>query len=204
MVGGGRGADPARRDRDGARGRRQQRVGPGAELLVPRGDRARLRPDPQCAEPARALPQAPHDHQRHGRRARGSHEARRRSAATTSAPARPSSPSPIPARPKDPTSWSGSRSTRCSRSASGRTRRSRPCSSASRTWTSPAGARTATRACTPTRSAGRRRPSRCPWCGIRASPSTSSSAREAAPNSGPRAGAPTRAYWTSSRAGWTS
>ena len=53
------------------------------------------------------------------------------------------------------------RSTRCTRSASGRPRRSRRCSSASRTSTRPAAAPTTTRAPTPTRSAGRRRTSRC-------------------------------------------
>jgi hypothetical protein len=47
------------------------------------------------------------------------------------------------------------------RAAFGRTRRSRRCSSASRTSTRPAAAPTTTRASTPTRSAGRRRTSRC-------------------------------------------
>ena len=49
-----------------------------------------------------------------------------------------------------------------------RRRRSRRCSCASRTSIRPAAASTATRAPTPTRSAGRRRPSRCRWCAIRA------------------------------------
>ena len=44
---------------------------------------------------------------------------------------------------------------------SARTRRFRRCSCASRTWIRPAAATTTTRAPTPTRSAGRARPSRC-------------------------------------------
>jgi hypothetical protein len=51
--------------------------------------------------------------------------------------------------------------TSCTRSGSGRTRRSRRCSCASRPWTRRAAAPTATRACTPTPSAGRRPPNRC-------------------------------------------
>ena len=59
------------------------------------------------------------------------------------------------------TSAPGCRSISSTRSGSGRTRRFRRCSCASRTSIRPAAANTAIRVHTPTRSAGRRRTSRC-------------------------------------------
>ena len=120
-----------------------------------------VRPEPEQPVAARAVPRLPDDRQQHRRaQRRGVHAAgnRRRSlplergvpdavASEADAGLRRARRAP--------------RSTRCTRRSSGRTRRSRRCSCASRTWIRPAAAPTVTPASTPTRSAGRRRRSRC-------------------------------------------
>ena len=83
--------------------------------------------------------------------------------------------------------------------ATGRTRRFRRCSCASRTWTSPAAAPTATRAPTPIQSAGRRPRSRCRWCATRAWCSTRCSASAPRPASGASGASRIRACWTGCR-----
>ena len=144
-------APPAARDRAARRtsGRRRRS---GSDV----------RPDAEQPGAARAVPRLPDDRQQH-RRAR--------------APRRSSTPeiggdhfrsSAVFLTQTHPKQTEGlgrlrrrRRSTRCTRRGSGRTRRSRRCSCASRTSTRRAAAPTATRASTPTRSAGRRRTSRC-------------------------------------------
>ena len=99
------------------------------------------------------------------------------------------------------TSSPAPRSTSSTRSSSARTRRSRRCSCRSRTSTRRAAAPTATPASTPTRSAGRRRSSRCRWCAIRASCSTSCSASARPPTSASPTSRPTAASSTGFRPG---
>ena len=112
-------------------------------------------------ELARAVPRRRHDRQQHRpAQRRGVHAAgnRRR-------------PLPLERGVPDPVASEADRGQRrlrrarrsisSTRRSSARTRRFRRCSSRSRTSTRPAAAPTATRASTPTRSAGRRRRSRC-------------------------------------------
>ena len=118
-----------------------------------------LTPDQPRA--ARAVPRLPHDRQQHRRaQRRGVHAAgdRRRSLPIErGVPDAVASEADAGRR----TCTRARRSTRSTRSSSARTRRFRRCSCASRTSIRPAAAPTATRASTPTRSAGRRRRSRC-------------------------------------------
>ncbi len=156
-------ADSVDLHRGSARARRLQQLG-GDQVSSLR----RSRPGPnftlvpgQPAERARSAPRSHDHHQQHRLSQRGSVRAagdRRRPL-----PLDRRVPDPVASRSRRraPTSGPAPRWIRSTRRSSARARRCPRCSSASRTSTRPGAAPTTTRAPIPTRSAGRRRTSRC-------------------------------------------
>ena len=156
------------------------------EPVGSRESRGRLRSVGDQPQLARAVPQRPHDHQQHRcAERRGVHAAgdwRRSFPLERRVPhAGASKADRRQRRALGHVAWTSS-----TRRSSARTRRFRRCSCPLRTSIRRAAAPTGTPASTPTRSAGRRRHSRCRWCATRAWSSISCSASAQRPRSAPR------------------
>ena len=184
---------------NGARRRRRTDFGAEGNLWSPAAPDAAFDLSPSVDGAARTFPRLPHHCQQH-RRAGMAEAFTTPEIGGDHFRARCGVPDAVASQADDGIGCDGRerRSIRSTRGRSVRTPRFHRCSSASKRSTIRAAANTTTRASTPTRSAGRRRASRCRCCAIRARFSTRCSAPAPRPKTAPADGARTRACSTRS------